>query len=319
MILKILQTLSFKARITLFTLAIFMISIWSLTIYSSHILHRDIGSELTRQQFSVVSILAAHINDNLDDRFGALKDTSGLITPALMSNTAALQTFLEQLPVLQSHFNGGTFVTRIDGTAIASVPVSVERVGVNYMERDHVAAALKEGMSRMSQVVIGKKLRAPVTSIAAPIRDAQGNVIGALVGVTNLAKPKFFDRITRAHYGKTGGFLLVSPKQRLIVTATDKERIMEALPAPGINPAIDRHIAGYEGSDLFINAEGVEVRLDQAHSSSGLVSDHSATDSRSLLPRPRHGAANDAGCSPAFIACRLADLVDVARPAHTDV
>jgi len=34
---------------------------------------------------------------------------------------------------------------------------------------------------------------------------------------------------------------------------------MAALPAPGVSPAIDRHVQGHEGSDIFVNPLGVEV------------------------------------------------------------
>lgn len=45
----------------------------------------------------------------------------------------------------------------------------------------------------------------------------------------------------------------------MIVTGTDKSRIMEALPPPGVSPSIDTYLAGREGSDLFRNPKGVEV------------------------------------------------------------
>ena len=75
--------------------------------------------------------------------------------------------------------------------------------------------------------------------------------------MTNLSLPSFLDQITASSYGKTGGYLLVAPQFRLIVTATDKRRVMETLPAPGINPIIDRFIDGYEGSAVIVNPLGV--------------------------------------------------------------
>jgi PAS domain S-box-containing protein len=79
------------------------------------------------------------------------------------------------------------------------------------------------------------------------------------VGVTDLSRPNFLDKIAGNRYGKTGGYVLVARQQRLIVTATDKGRVMEVLPAPGINPAIDRFVEGYEGAATLVNPLGVEV------------------------------------------------------------
>ena len=156
-------------------------------------------------------------------------------------------------------FNNGVFVTRPDGTAIADVPRSTGRLGVNWIDRDQIAAALKEGKTSIGRPVAGRVVRAPIVSMATPIRDPQGKVIGALVGSTDLGKPNFLDRIVGGSYGRTGGYLIVAPKHRLIVTATDKRRIMEASPVPGRFPLIDRFMQGYEGTGILVNPLGAEV------------------------------------------------------------
>jgi PAS domain S-box-containing protein len=95
--------------------------------------------------------------------------------------------------------------------------------------------------------------------MTAPVRDAQGKVIGALIGATNLGKPSFLDKITQNPYGKTGGYVLIAAQQRLVVTATDKSRIMESLPAVGVNLWVDRFANGYESWAVATNPKGVNV------------------------------------------------------------
>jgi diguanylate cyclase (GGDEF)-like protein/PAS domain S-box-containing protein len=106
---------------------------------------------------------------------------------------------------------------------------------------------------------MGKLLKSPIVVMAVPIFDSQGKVVGALAGGTNLGKPNFLDKITQSMYGKSGGYFLIDLKHRMVVTATDKNRVMQALPAPGINPLIDRFIGGYEGYAVLVNAVGVGV------------------------------------------------------------
>ena len=250
---------SLTTRVTLFSLLIFVIGLWSLAFFASRVLREDMQGLLSEQQFSVVSLVAANMEQALDERVKVLDAVAGGISPAMLASPAALQAFLEQRLIFQPPFNAGAYVTRTDGTAIASVPLSVERVGVNFMDRDHVAAALREGKPRISKPVVGKMLHAPVFAIAVPIRDARSKVIGALVGVINLNQTNFIDKITNSSYGRTGGYLLVAPQHRLVVTATDKRRIMETLPAAGVNPLIDRFISGYEGSGITVNPLGEEV------------------------------------------------------------
>ena len=252
--------LSLKSRITLSTLSIFLISIWTLAFYSSRILRGDIEVLLSEQQFSTVSMMAASINQELEDRLDALEIVAGKVTPAMQGKRASLQGFLENLSVVDKLFNGGVAALGPDGTVIAEIPLTAGRIGLNYMDVDVAsAAALREGKSSIGKPVMGKKLRAPVFVMAVPIRDSQNRVVGALAGVINLGRPNFLDEITQQRYGKTGGFLLVAPQYQQIVTATDKSRVMEALPAPGTSPLMDQFIQGYQGSGVMADPTGAEV------------------------------------------------------------
>jgi hemerythrin-like metal-binding protein/PAS domain S-box-containing protein len=250
---------SLKTRITLTTLLVFVLGIWSLAFYASRMLRVDMEKMLGEQQFSTVSMVATEVNEELGDRLKALEAVAGKISPGLLDNPVALQKFLEDRPAIESLFNAGLFITGVDGTAIADIPLSAGRIGINYMDRDSMVRALKEGMPTIGKPNIGKKQQIPVFVMAVPIRDPQGKVIGALVGVLYLSKSNFLDRIINNGYGKTGGYLLVAPQHRLIITASDKKRVMETLPAVGVNPVMDRFIEGYEGSDVFVNPVGVEV------------------------------------------------------------
>ncbi len=222
-------------------------------------LHEDMQHLLGDQQFSTVSILAAQVNQELNDRLRALEKIAKEVNPAILDDPAALLVLLEQHPILQGLFNGGTFVTGIEGTAIASTPLSIGLIDVNYMDRDFIATALNEGKATVGRPVMGKKLPTPVFSIGVPIRNTQGKVIGTLAGTTNLGVPNFMDKITENRYGKSGGYFLVASQYRLIVTASDKTRVMKQFPAPGVIPLLDRFIQGCEGSAVYVNPLGVEV------------------------------------------------------------
>ena len=256
---ELFQWRSIKTRVTLFTLAIFLAAIWSLVFYASRLLRDDMKRMLGEQQLSTVSFMAASINEELNYRLRALEEIAKQITPAIMANPAAVQTLLEQRPALQILFNSGAFVVGIDGVAIADVPISWGRVGGNYSDREYMAEILK-GKSTISKPVMGKKVKAPALPVAVPVKDSKGNVIGGLVTSNNLSKPNFLDKITEHSFGKIGGYLLlVDAQHRLIITASDKSRIMETLPAPGIKPALDSYIQGGERTGVVVSPMGVEV------------------------------------------------------------
>jgi hypothetical protein len=91
---------SLKLRLTLFTLVVFVVSIWTLTLYISRTLRDDMQAMLGEQQFSTVSLIADQINKELTDRFKGLELVASGLSPALLENPVQLQSFLEQRPLL---------------------------------------------------------------------------------------------------------------------------------------------------------------------------------------------------------------------------
>jgi diguanylate cyclase (GGDEF)-like protein/PAS domain S-box-containing protein len=255
---EVSQWHSLKTRATVFTLAIFVLGIWSLSFYVSRSLQTDMERLLGEQQFSAVATVAKEVNTNLAERMQALQAIAKEMDSGLMARPTAMQARLEQRPLLQMLFNGGVWVAGLDGTAIADVPLSAQRIGINYMDMDFIEAALKEGKSAIGRPVMGRQLKAPIFAMTVPLHNAQGKVMGALVGVTNLGKPNFLDTLTHGTYGKTGGYFLNAPQYRLVVTASDPTRIMQPFPPPGINKMLDRYMQGYEGYGITVNSKGVE-------------------------------------------------------------
>jgi len=261
MTLNFFRWRSLKTRVTLFTLGIFLISIWSLALYASRMLREDMQRVLGEQQFSTVSYIAAQVNQELASRMSALEKTAEQITPAMLGNRVALQALLEQRPTLPILFNAGNVVFNADSTAIADFPVAPGRVGVTYKNLSIVRSALDEGRASYGKPILSKTSSTgnPIIGFGTPIRDGQGRVVGVLAGVTDLGKPNFMGQITQSRYGRTGGYLLVAPQHRLIVTATERRLVMTPVPKPGTEPLIDRFVQGYEGSGVLLNPLGVRV------------------------------------------------------------
>lgn len=262
--MKIINLNSIKTRVILFTLLTFLLCNWGMTLYISHMLTEDMLAQVSKLQYTNVTLLADHLDEEFLDRLSNLKERARIIHQEDIADPELLNRRLQKEAVFLRHFNGGAFITDIEGTAIASFPVSAGRIGVNYMFRDQIASALKDGKSAVSRVVVGKQLHAPVVSMATPVRDKQGTIVGALVGTINLAQPNFLDKVSNSDYGDTGGYLVIAKGQRIIISASDKSRIMEALPEPGSNQIIDRFFGGYRGSDVIFNPAGKAMLVSAA-------------------------------------------------------
>ena len=254
------QWSSLKFRVTLYTLIIFVAGVWSLAFYVSQVLRDDMQRQLGEHQQATVSMLADDINSEFTDRFSALEMVARGFNAVMLDSPALAQEYLERNQLLQKFFNAGFFVTRSNGDAVAEIP-SLGRAGLNYLDRDHIAAALTEGEPAIGKAVIGKRVASPSFALTVPIRDSQGQVIGAITGATDLSKANFLDSFNASRYGKSGGYLIVDPRHRLFVTATENNRalVMQPIPAPGVNRVLDRRLEGFDGPEVNINSLGKEV------------------------------------------------------------
>jgi PAS domain S-box-containing protein len=250
---------SLRRRITFSTLLIFLASIWALSYYASRMLREDMERMLADQQSSTVSYVAGELNDAFEERVLALEKVARSIDPAMLGQPATLQKMLENRLILQGMFNSGVVAVSQDGTAVADVPVVAGRRGTSYASNVATHTALTEGKSVIGRPLVGRVLKEPLFNINAPIRDGQGKVIGALFGVISLAKPNFLDRVGEQRYGKSGGYLVMDQQNNLIVTATEKSRVLQPLPAPGTNEMNDRRRQGFLGTAISTNSLGVEV------------------------------------------------------------
>jgi diguanylate cyclase (GGDEF)-like protein/PAS domain S-box-containing protein len=244
--MTIFTTRSLKSRVTLFTLAIFLICMWILALYSREILRDTMQQSLGEQQFSTASFIAAGINHELEDRLGLLAGIAKTITPADLADPAALRATLAQRPVFHSLFDGRIFSATLDGVVTAATALRADSSGPGFSDPGLVAAALK-GKPAIGRPFAGRPPLAPLVGMAVPIRDAHGRVIGALGGVVDLGKSTFLDEVAGNNYRKLGNYLLIAPQHRLVLIATERKRIMETLPAAGADPLSDRLVIGAEG------------------------------------------------------------------------
>jgi len=258
-------TLSLQVRVTALVLTIFMAGIWLLSFYSHEVQREDTVKLLGKQQTAMASYVATEIDQELEDRARSLEKIADLISPLVPDDINRAQQLLEQLLIFQKLFNGGAFITDIRGIAIASVPVSAERHGIDYLDRDYISAAIAGVKVVVGQPVMGRALKSPVFGMSVPVRNQRGEVIGALAGITDLGAPNFLDHITKAVNGSNGYLLLVDAKSRMIITNTNKTRIMEPLPPPGRNWLIDKYLAGEEKTGIVVNPHGVEVLASAKH------------------------------------------------------
>ncbi len=250
---------SLPTRVTVITLGVFVAAIWTLTALIESRLHRDLEVVLGEQQQGTVSMHAGELNREITERLRLLENAGTLMADGMEGKGGGIQQTLEARPALPRFFNGGMYVTNAQGTVIASIPASAERMGLNFMERDEIAIAIKDGKSTVSKPVIGKTHPSPVVSMAAAVRDDNGTIIGTLVGVTDLGSPHFMDRILQTPHGKTGGFSLYARQWNMVISGQDRRQVLRELDRPQDSPILTVFAPGKEGHAVLRDSQGTEV------------------------------------------------------------
>ena len=254
--MKIVSLRSLSTRLILTSMIVIISSIWGVAIYVTNIVQADMLRSMKEQQFSTLTVLAAQMDDAIKFRAQSIEKVAAAITAEMLEDPQKMQEYLNSSVVLDVIFNAGAYTTNIDGIVNASIPTSLNRVGVSYADREHFLAA-KKGKSTIGKPLVGRVLGTPVFVMATPIRNAHGDVIGVLGGVTNLAQPSFLDPISNYKYGKSGGYTLIAPLHNLMITSTEKK--LKMVESTNKDPLFQRYLGGYDGSGVMMNQLGTSV------------------------------------------------------------
>lgn len=220
-------------------------------------LREDLTKVVAAQQESLAGYVARDVDSKIVQRRVMLGEMAATLPLELLDRPAALQQWLGERYKLQPLFSQSLFVTTPEGLTIADYPARPERIGMSYADRDYIRGA-RAGELTIGRPVVGRVAKEGVLPMAVPIKDASGQVRGVLAGITTLAAPDFLHLFQQSRIGASGGFLLISPRDKLFVASTKPEMVLKPTPPEGVNLLHDRAMAGYRGSGVTINAFGVE-------------------------------------------------------------
>lgn len=225
--------------------------------FLSRFLRENLVQVISAQQSSLAEYVASDIDYKLKERRLFLERLAATVPQELLAKPALLRGWLKERHELQPLFSRGLIVADVSGTVLVDYPPIPGRIGVSVPDNTDFPMVLG------GTAVIGRPLMAPGTNLPvlpmmAPVKDSSGNVRAVLIGSTALAAPGFLNLLQQGRIGTSGGFLLISPKDKLFVAASDPAMVLQPTPPAGVNTLHDRAMEGFRGSGVTINAKGVE-------------------------------------------------------------
>jgi len=222
-------------------------------------LHDDLTGVAAEQQSTIASYLAQDINHRILERRRYLEQLAASLPPELMEQPERLREWLRDRQELQPLFSQGLFVANANGVIIIDYPATIGRTGLS------ISGYPDFHLAKGGRFIIGEPLLSPASQQAiipmmAPLRDRDGRLIGILGGTTSLTAAGFLDHLQQARLGESGSFILVSPAKRLIIAANDPATVLKPLPQVGVDPLLDKAVAGYRGNGIGSNGSVEEIK-----------------------------------------------------------
>ena len=252
--------MTLKARVVLLVVVLLVAGIWGLALSVTLALQRDLTQMQSANLSAEVASVAADLDRDVQVHIDVLARLAASLTPEIVADPAKLDLALDQFAGSSVFVPDACFAVNTKGIITAGYPEYAVRVGASVEDLGYFREVIAGGTP-----VIGVPVRAGtaqqrlVVPIAVPLRNGSGATAGALVGHFLLSAPNMLGQLQHLRIGERGYFLVFSPKNRLILAATDPNRILQRLPPKGVVPLLDRRVEDrFEGAGILVTALGVE-------------------------------------------------------------
>ncbi len=250
---------SLKTRVVLAVALLFVGFASLLTWLILRHFDQSFRQNLYHEQFVLATTLANTIDDKVRQSQALLSQVAAQVPPQALQNPQLAQDFLDQKSNLKSFFTNGILLIDARGRVVAESPYLPGRRG-----RDVSSLEVFKVVSETRQPYISKpfaSVRAmgrPAITMALPLLDAQGEMVGRLHGSIELLGRNFLSDLNNFKLGQTG-YVSLFTKDRIFISNRNPLRILQPIVLPGLNPLVDRAVAGFEGSDTTVTSRGEEV------------------------------------------------------------
>ena len=249
-------SLSLKSKLSLFTALLFVSTVMVLAFKLEREVRNEFETALTAQQFLRVQRVADSLDTSARERLGTLAETARAIKPQWIANPARLSQFLAEGSLHHRGFSGGLRVVAADGTTLALSPRFGDTEDIELASREFFRKIVHLGIPAIGAPLRDNVDRQPLLRMGAPIRDADGRVVAALVGTVRILVDDLFAEVKAGRLRAEEGLHVVSLKDETFVASTDPALVLSGLPAKGGGRMLDRYREGHEGSGVGPGIKG---------------------------------------------------------------
>jgi len=245
---------SMATRLMLLGLVLVLVAVVVRYFALSGFLREDLSKVVAEQQLSLARYAAADIDQGIVQRTKRLQQLAVAAPRHLDPQDPGWTRWLSDHPPEAEGFMGGLVATGLNGDVWAAQGLA------QALRPDAAAlAAARQGEPYVGTPVPAGEAREPMLPLSVPILSDSGAPFGLLTGLVPLSSQGLMGILLNSQIGSaSGGFLVISPRDRLFVASSRPEMVLKPTPPEGVNPLHDRAMAGYRGTGVTTNAQGVE-------------------------------------------------------------
>lgn len=251
--------MSLKTRVLLVVLILLITGIWGVAVRTSSALQADLKKMVADQLSAMVSYIAIDMDANLKLRVTMLNEIAAMIPPDALNDSARIQAVLKQRHPSPHIFPYGLVVFNKEGAIVSDYAQEAGRSVGDIENRENFRAVVTEGKPYFIAPFRSRQTRREAISITVPLRDAAGTPVGALMTSMSPMDINLFNFRDSPLVGKVVRIVVISPKARQVISASDDDRIFKEIPPKGKNPLLDRRLDGFEGAGITKTSYGVET------------------------------------------------------------
>ena len=251
-----MKNLSLKLQLSLSAMALAIALLLAQFAMQFQVMRTDIVQRIEKHEFRQLTELASHLDEKLQDSVNMLNMVARHVPMASIGQLDSLEKFVQDEQALLTVFDD-LYVFDAKGVLMVDWPVKPGRRTLDMSARDYIQGVIKTGKPVISAPILGRATQQPIVVVAAPIKDANGQLVGIMGGVLNLYKPNLLGSIANRKNGETGYYYLVS-QDRLRIAHPDPALIFKTVPANSGNVPFENAMKGFEGTQEGYNTRGVK-------------------------------------------------------------
>jgi len=238
---------------------LFLTTILAVGMASLHSFRTQLMNVMIAEQNTLVERIA----DNVDQKLLALQRilavSASEITEADVASSDAAQHYLDSNTGLYAAIDRSVFLVSPQGTLLAERPFRPGRRGDDFSWRPYLKDTIRLRQPIISEPFVSSVGDANMILVMTmPVFAKDGRLLAILAGSLGLTHPGILGNVAKTVVGKTGYVYIVTGAGELIMHP-DPMRLSHLAFSPQANSLFDRALAGFEGTEETVDANGREA------------------------------------------------------------